>query len=376
MEKIINLCKILWKYSLGGIIYLLIMFCKALYAVSRGLTKQYIAIVKNNANRRKTILRRIFAWCGMILVPIIAVLPTVVATIIIAVTFSAVDQVFYMNTSRDPWVIAKVQEFQEKGAANLTDNERVAAIIHATWLQMEKELNGKGGWMSNDVGISLVFDNPQNREEMVRYATYKLLVAESDLFSRLSGGDAPEDPLLLKAHSKGNLAVGDIWGAFTPLSSETNYKEAIKLMKEYEGKLLGGGGHPNATPGDIKAFLNVVINDILKKMTDPVKGRGYKVPFAKVDDQIYNATGGAAELNNVLPIVFAGYAHMMGQGTEKHIENTLNTINTVAKANPFIVWAFDGFSLPDARSKMARYLYEVDDYLQKIREAVPASSNN
>lgn len=346
---------------------------KIVFISSWNLAKAAWKSVQEERKRRKYRASKIllacvqpFAWVVGLVAPLIVIVVLLTTVLIIG------DRALYMNMDQDPWVIAKVAEFDKKGSVNLTERERVAAIVHATWLQLEKELNGKGGWMSNDVGPLGLFDNPQHREKGVRLTTRTLVEAESNLFTRISGGNAKQDSYMYGSYAEANLSFGDkVWGQYFVYSSESNYAEGIALLKKYEAKLLAGEGNPNATTDDLKQFFEIVITKILDKAHDPVRDRGYEVPFNEVDDEIYEAAGYVAPLYNVLPVVFAAYRHEIDKNTSKQIDASISLMREISRANPGIVTAFGGWSnLGDHRSKMARYLDQLKDMLDSIQKAL------
>lgn len=330
------------------------------------------AVNKERVKRKYRASRLIMACMEPFAALIGFVAPTAFTVLLVTGVLVKIDRALYMNMDQDPWVIAKVSEFDERGSENLTDHERISAIVHATTLQLKKELNGKGGWMSNDVTVLKPFDNPQNREQGTRYTTKVLAEFESKYFTRITKGNAKEDPLMLQVYDDGNLSFGDkVWGQYFIYSSESNFFNGLNLMDQYVEKLNSGDGDPNATTTDLKMFLTLIIDDILAKAHDPVRDRTYNVPFDKIDDQIYNAVGYVAPLYNVLPVYYAAYRHEIDKNTARQIEESMELLDAIVHANPSIVVAFDGWSLfGDHRSKMSRYLDQLTDILGSIRDAI------
>jgi len=261
-----------------------------------------------------------------------------------------------------------------KNAGETTDSKaKGAALMAATYAELQRELDSPFGWSINDLFFSPTrwLDNRNARQRGVLFATRMLTQFFSTHYAKLGASDA-ENKLLKECREKRLVYGEDVWGFFRP-SVESEYRIAIKLMKSYETDLLAGRAIFNMRTDDIYNTLVFLLSEeILGQTLGLLVQPNSEVPYHDLDERIYYAQGVVLVVRDFLFALIQLFPETTQKGGKTNIEMAFTELNNICTFDPIIVLRGDHDSLlADHRGKLATYLVpamkRINDLTQSIR---------
>ncbi len=276
-----------------------------------------------------------------------------------------------LDPTKFPWQQTPMQAKLKQDAAGLSEAEKGVLMTSALSNRLELELQSSLGWSVNDLIVSPTrhLDNRGSRQRGVIFATRMLVTFFSTNLAKYGTVDA-ENEMLKEAREKHFAFSEDSW--WLP-SSESEYKQGIELLREYEKNLSGGKAVYNMRTDDMYNLLTFITG---KELMDQPMGllvqTNDEVPYTKLDDRIYYSQGVILVLRDFLRTFVALYPEIKEKGGEENIKIAFRDMEQICTFDPLIVMRGDHDSvMADHRGKVARYLISmrerVNDLAQSIR---------
>ncbi|ARD23841.1 MULTISPECIES: DUF2333 family protein [Shewanella] len=255
---------------------------------------------------------------------------------------------------------------------------------------METLLDKPGGWLSNDImPPSVMMDNMPAFEFGALEQSRDLALIMRKEFSR-SQSQSTADADLLAAHSKLNIEHTS-W--LVP-SAESEYREAIKLLKLYRAKIsdtensnaqfyaradnlnewlkevqkrLGSMSQRlSASVGQDRLNTDLAGDTAARQSTSSMASLEIKTSWWKIDDVLYESRGSAWALLNFMKAIEVDFADVL---EKKNAEVSLRQIIRELEATQQTVWSpmvlnGDGFGL------VANHSLVMANYISRANAAV------
>jgi hypothetical protein len=254
-------------------------------------------------------------------------------------------------------------------AAVNTSGVRGVAFVDAMIAPMHYELYDRFyGWRPNDI-IEWT-DNVNNYQLGVLEVTRRTAEVLAERISR-TGSTQSFEKELEKARSNFNINADKYW---LP-SAETSYKEALKLLENYKGKLMNGTAlFYNRTDNLIpllRAYENLLgscDDNLIKSKEDD----GTDVSWFMADNYFYYAKGVASAMHSILGAVAVDFANTIEtrRGTEV-LHHAIEALSHATHIDPWLVTdaAPDGI-LANHRANMAGPISHARFYIGLLVETL------
>lgn len=241
---------------------------------------------------------------------------------------------------------------------------------------MEKELSGKfWGWGPNDLIVSRVIDNRNNRQRGVIYTVRPLLRFFSTKIAKIGTGEV-ENKKLTKARNGKFDFSSESWGLFFWYSAESSYRNGIELMKEYEEDLLSTQDpysiSYNFRVDDIHGLLKLIEGEeLLDHLIGILVQPDEEVGFRETDDRVYFTVGAAYVIRDILVTVAHLYPEFFREETQRHLDLVFKSLNRIITFNPLVVWnqRHDGM-FANHRKLLASYVERLEKNLRDIANTI------
>ncbi len=253
---------------------------------------------------------------------------------------------------------------------NLTNEGKGSLLVQSIYNQLDRELDSTLGWTVNDVSISKYFDNRENRQKGILFATRMIFTFYSTELSKLGKTDN-ENELLKTVREKEFAYSSDVWGFFVA-SSESKYKSGISNIRLYEKDLIANKAVFNMRSDNVYELLKLITGP---KLIDQTMGyliqKDDEVSFTELDDRVYYAQGVALVVRDVMNALIKIYPEILEKGGEKNILEGLSDLDKIVSFNPIVVLRGSNDSmLADHRGKVAKYLIAVDRRIEELMESL------
>jgi len=268
----------------------------------------------------------------------------------------------------DPNIAALLKEKTSDSAAS----QKGAVLSAAIRNRLEQEMNSTFGWSINDLIISPTrwMDNRANRQRGTIFATRMMVNFFSTNLAKYGKVDAEND-YLLEAREKYLVFTSDKW--WFP-SSESQYKKALSLLKQYESELIKGNANAvfNLRTDDMYNMLDFIIR---KQFLDQPLGllvqSNEDVPYTELDDRIYYTQGVILVIRDVLHAFIHLYPEATEKGGKENIQIALKEINQICTFDPLLVLRGRHDSImADHRGKVARYLIAIRERISDLAQSI------
>jgi len=251
-----------------------------------------------------------------------------------------------------------------------SDIEKGAMLSFAIRHHLGVELDTFFGWTINDLPISPTkwLDNRNSRQEGVIYATKMF---ESFFATNAAKyGRGGEEHAGLKAARDTNFAFEPYSYMFP--SSEAMYRKGLQNMMDYERDLLAGKAVFNFRTDDIYKMLKMLIDEnFLGEPLGRLRKSTEDISFFELDNTIYYTQGVILVVRDVLRTLILLYPELLEKGGTDNIERALLDMDKISTFNPIVVLGGKHDSMmPDHRSKVAKYLYDLNDRLREVAESI------
>jgi hypothetical protein len=305
-------------------------------------------------------------WSVIILLAFILIWP---------LTFGIYWSVYQGYTSIDaakfPWFSSEIHTVLDKIKSDAGEPRKGIAMCVALRNRLEREMDSPFGWSVNDLIISPTrwLDNRANRQKGVIFATRMLINFFSTNLAKYGKVDA-ENEFLKEAREKFFAFSEDSW--WFP-STESQYREGIELLRQYEDAISAGNAVYNMRSDDMYNMLSFIIgNQFLDQPLGLLVQPNDEVSYMDLDDRIYYTQGVVLVLRDFLRTFVHLYPELKEKGGEENVRIALRDMEQICTFDPLIVLRGDHDSVTaDHRGKMARYLISfrerINDLAQSIR---------
>jgi hypothetical protein len=281
---------------------------------------------------------------------------------------------YTLYTMIDQTTFPKVSSEIRNLKPDMKENRKGAALAQAMILQLEREMRsgpwGIFGWSVNDLLISPTrwLDNRANRQRGVIFATRMLTQFFSTNLAKYGRVDE-ENENLKEARTKCFAYTETKWWF---ASTESRYREGIKLVNEYRENLLENKAVYNMRTDDQYNLLTFIIGP---QFIDQPLGRliqsNDEVDFTDLDDRIYYAQGVILVVRDFITAFTEMYPDIVEKGGKENMRIAMKDMDRICTFDPLIVLRGDHDSLfADHRGKLARYLISLRERLNDVAQSI------
>jgi hypothetical protein len=344
-------------------------------------TIRYVEVVNEYTAKSGVVTKRTWAryWFGRY--PMRLFLLAFVPFVFLIVPFGVIGVVSFVLGSIDQATrpdfsvsdrFVNISEQVDGKPATLQEKEKEigAALMHASYYQLERELDSSLGWTVNDVTGLQWWDNRVNRQLGVRHATIEALAALSMAISKF--GSADEENQLLVGARQSHLAI-DPTSWFLP-AAENEYRNGIEKVKQYQRDVLAEAEHVtiNITNRDIEVILRIVDARVLEVPHGRLNARNFDVSWWELDDRVFYAQGAAIVARDMLVAIKSAFADkIIAAGAMGNMEQGIASCEGAVDFHPWLISRGDGDSmLPDHRAKMSRYYTDCRRRIVDVADAI------
>ncbi|MGD9226374.1 MAG: DUF2333 family protein [Desulfobacterales bacterium] len=275
-----------------------------------------------------------------------------------------------IDSMRFPWFSSNIHTTLDQIKPNSAEAKKGIALSAALSNRLEEEMDSALGWSVNDLVISPTrwLDNRANRQRGVIFATRMLINFFSTNLAKYGTVDA-ENTLLKETREKYFAFSEDSW--WFP-STESQYRKAIALMREYEDKLAGGEAVYNMRSDDMYNMLTFIIgNQFLDQPLGLLVQPNDEVPYTELDDRIYYTQGVVLVLRDFIRTFVTLYPEVKEKGGEENIRIAFREMEQICTFDPLIVLRGEHDSVTaDHRGKVARYLIHIRERINDLAQSI------
>jgi len=276
-----------------------------------------------------------------------------------------------IDTTRFPWFTSNIHSTLDQTKPGSAETKKGIALGSAISNRLEEEMSSTFGWSVNDLIVSPTrwLDNRANRQRGVIFATRMLINFFSTNLAKYGTVDA-ENKFLKEAREKYFAFSEDSW--WFP-STESQYRQGIALLRQYEDELASGKAVYNLRSDDMYNMLTFIIGkQVLDQPLGLLVQPENEVAYTELDDRIYYTQGVVLVLRDFIRTFVELYPVIKEKGGEENIKIAMREMELICTFDPLIVLRGEHDSVTaDHRGKMARYLISfrerINDLAQSIR---------
>ena len=278
--------------------------------------------------------------------------------------FTAID------ATRFPWHGSKIHSVLDQVKPNSGDGKKGIVLSAAISNRLEEEMASTFGWSVNDLIVSPTrwLDNRANRQRGVIFATRMLINFFSTNLAKYGKVDA-ENAALKEAREKYFAFSEASW--WFP-STESQYREGIELLRQYEDELAVGKAIYNMRSDDMYNMLTFIIgSQVLDQPLGLLVQTNDEVPYTKLDDRIYYTQGVILVLRDFIRSFVELYPEIKEKGGEENVRIAFRDMEQICTFDPLIVLRGDHDSITaDHRGTVARYLISFRERLNDLAQSI------